>query len=128
MRLVHGFGCIALAACAAIIGSPIPPAVIAATPSAPSVAGSWKGPFLGYTFTFEFKNEAGRWTGRYQSDKAFKWVELQNLQVSGGSVRFEVESRPPSLYTLKLDDKGRTLVGTAQIGQFPAMPLNLTRS
>ena len=64
------------------------PVAIAAPAAAPSVAGTWKGPFLGYTFTFEFKQAAGAWTGRYQSDKANKWVDLQNLAVADVTIFF----------------------------------------
>lgn len=103
------------------------PAAVAAPAPAPSVAGTWKGPFLGYTFTFEFKQTDKGWTGRYESDKANKWVELQNLEVVNGTVRFTVVSQPPSVYTLKLDPMGNALTGSAQIGQFPTMQLNLTR-
>lgn len=103
------------------------PAAAVAPAAAPSVAGTWKGPFLGYTFTFEFKQVANGWTGRYQSDKANKWVELQNLEVSDGTIRFSVVSTPPSVYMLKVDATGKALAGAAQIGQFPSMPLNLTR-
>lgn len=103
------------------------PAAIAAPAPAPSVAGTWKGPFLGYTWTFEFKQTPTGWTGRYQSDKANKWVEFQNLRVVNGAVRFTVVSQPPSVYTLKIDAAGKALTGSAQIGEFPTMPLNLTR-
>lgn len=106
------------------ICSPISAAVAA---PAPSVAGTWKGPFLGYIFTFEFKQAAKGWTGRYQSDKANKWVELQNLEVVDGTIRFTVVSQPPSAYTLKVDAMGKALTGSAQIGKFPALPLNLAR-
>jgi len=122
-----------LSACAvALMMTPILsatiPAAVAAPVAASSVAGTWKGPFLGYTFTFEFTQSGKGWTGRYRSDKGNKWVDLQNLQVTDGSVRFNVVSQPPSLYTLKLDAAGTTLKGSVQIGQFPVMPLNLARA
>ena len=101
--------------------------VMAASASS-AIAGTWKGPFLGYTFTFEFRQNSTGWTGRYQSDKANKWVDLKNLEIVDGTVRFTVVSTPPSVYTLKIDPQGKTLTGAAQIGQFPSMPLNLTRA
>lgn len=104
------------------------PAAIAAPAPAPSVAGTWEGPFLGYTFTFEFKRTGNGWTGRYQSDKAYKWVELHNLEVADGTIRFTVISQPPSVYMLKVDATGKALTGSVQIGQYPVIPLDLTRA
>ena len=121
----------ALIACTLTAISALPgvtPPVAAAPVTASSAAGTWTGPFLGYTFTFEFAKSDKGWTGRYRSTKGNKWADVQNLEVVGSTVRFNVVSQPPSLYTLTLDQTGRTLAGSVQIGKFPAMPLNLTRA
>jgi len=104
------------------------PIAVAAPASAPSIIGTWKGPFLGYTFTFEFKQTDNGWTGRYQSDKNNKWADLKEITVAGDTLRFTFQSQPPSAFTLKIDTAGKMLNGSVQIGQYPTMPLNLTRA
>lgn len=103
-------------------------ATVAVAQPAPSVSGAWKGAFLGTNFTFEFSQTANGWTGRYQSDRSGKWAELQNVVVSGATVRFTFASQPPSSFTLTLDPSGSALNGTAQFGDHPPLPLALTRA
>lgn len=94
---------------------------------ATSIEGSWHGPFLGYTFTFEFNKVGDSWTGRLKSDKSRTWDDLQGVTFKDNTVRFEVVSEPPSAYTLRMDSAGKTLIGAAQIGQHRPLPLTLTR-
>ena len=110
---------------AAAICSPVSVALAA---PAPSLAGSWKGPFLSTNFIFEFSQAGAAWTGRYRSDKSGKWVPLQNISVIDGVLRFSFESQPPSSFTLKMDRGGKALNGTAKFGPHPPLPLTLTRS
>lgn len=102
------------------------PAAIAAP--APSIAGAWKGPFLSSNFIFEFKHDGKGWTGRYQSEKFRKWVDLQNVTFVDGTVRFEFVSQPPSTFTLKIDSTGKELNGSATFGGNAPLPLMLTRA
>ncbi len=110
---------------AAAMCSPMSAAV--ATP-ARSIAGSWKGPFLGTIFTFEFNQSGDGWTGRWQSERYGKWVDLHDLSFTDGTVSFSFKSQPPSTYTLKLDAEGKALNGSVQIGAHPPLPLTLIRS
>ncbi len=104
------------------------PVSIAVAEAVTPVAGVWKGPFIGSNFTFEFKQENGAWTGRYQSEKSNKWAQLRNVTVIDGTVRFKFESQPPSAFTLKVDKTGKTLNGSATFGEHAALPLTLTRA
>ena len=115
----------AAAVTAAAICSPVSVAIAA---PAPSVAGSWKGPFLSTNFVFEFTQAGNGWTGRYRSDKSGKWVALQNISVADGTVRFSFESQPPSSFALKIDPAGKALNGTAKFGPHPPLPMTLTRA
>jgi hypothetical protein len=110
---------------AAAICSPVSVALAA---PAPTLAGSWKGPFLSTNFIFEFSQAGAGWTGRYRSDKSGKWVPLQNISVVDGVLRFSFESQPPSSFTFKMDPAGKALNGTAKFGPHPPLPLTLTRS
>ena len=103
-----------------------PVSIVVAAP-APSIAGSWKGPFLSTNFTFEFKQAGTGWTGRYQSEKYGKWVDLQDVTVTDGALRFSFPSKPPSSFILKLDSAGKALNGTGKFGEVP-VPLALTRA
>ena len=114
---------LSLAAAAAFATSIYVPTAIAAP--APSIAGSWEGPFLGTKFIFEFKQAGEGWTGRYQSEKFGKWVDLHDLRVADGVVRFSFKSEPPSIFTLKIDPSGKALDGSASFGPHPALPLTL---
>lgn len=102
------------------------PAVVAAP--APSIAGAWKGPFLSSNFIFEFKHNGKSWTGRYQSEKFRKWVDLQNVTFADGTVRFDFVSQPPSTFRLKIDSAGKELSGSASFGGNAPLPLMLTRA
>ena len=104
------------------------PISVAVAAPAQSIAGSWKGPFVGTIFTFEFSQSGDGWTGRYQSEKYGKWTNIHDISFADGTVRFSFKSQPPSTFTLKLDAEGKVLNGSAQIGQFPTIPLNLTRA
>lgn len=107
------------------ISAPISTAVAA---PAPSIAGTWKGPLIGANFVFEFRQAANGWTGRYTSDRAGKWIPLENIRFSGDTVRFSFESTPPSILTLKIDKAGKVLKGSAKFGPHPPLPLTLSRA
>lgn len=102
-------------------------ASVAIAAPAPSIAGTWKGPFLSSNFIFEFKQSGGSWTGRYQSEKFRKWVDLQNVTFADGTLRFTFQSQPPSDFTLRIDATGKVLNGWATFGKNPPLPLLLTR-
>lgn len=104
------------------------PISAAAATAAPSIAGSWKGPWVGTNFIFEFRQAATGWTGRYRSDKSGKWNDLHDLSVSGDTVRFSFASKPPSVLTLKIDRSGKVLSGSAKIGPHRPLPLTLSRA
>lgn len=93
-----------------------------------SIAGAWKGPFLGTNFTFEFRQTGSGWTGRYESEKFGKWVDLQNVSFTDGILRFTIQSQPPSMFNLKVDNAGKSLNGSATFGPHPALPLTLNRA
>jgi hypothetical protein len=99
-----------------------------AAAAAPSIAGSWKGPWVGTNFVFEFRQVGNGWTGRYRSDKSGTWNALHDLTVSGDTVRFSFASKPPSVLTLKMDRAGKVLNGSAKIGPHPPLPLTLSRA
>lgn len=103
------------------------PAAIAVAAPAQSIAGSWKGPFLSTNFTFEFAQTGTGWTGRYQSEKYGKWVDLENVSFTGGALRFSFPSKPPSNFELKIDAKGKALNGKGKFGEMD-VPLALTRA
>lgn len=103
------------------------PAPSTAALPAPSIEGLWQGPFVGRTFTFEFKQVGNGWTGRYQSDKSHKWFDLHDITVTDGILRFNFVSQPPSNFTFNIDAAGGVLNGSATFGQHPPLPLMLTR-
>jgi hypothetical protein len=112
-----------------VLAAPLPIGVPASAQVAPPiVVGTWKGLFLGYNFTFEFNHDAGAWTGRYRSDKGNKWADIKDIVVTGDTLRFSIVSQPPSVFTLKIDGSGKTLIGSAQIKPLPMQPLTLTRA
>lgn len=104
------------------------PISIAIAAPAPSIAGSWKGPFLSTNFTFEFTQTANGWTGRYQSEKYGKWVDLQNVTFANGTLSFVFPAKPPAPFTLKIDRAGKALSGTAKFGPTLTLPLTLARA
>ncbi|HEY7809356.1 MAG TPA: hypothetical protein VIA98_03140 [Allosphingosinicella sp.] len=99
------------------------PAAVAAP--APSVAGTWHGPLFGTVFIFEFEQRGTGWTGRYQSEKYGKWVDLQKVSFADDIVRFSFDSKPPLSFELKFDAQAKTLNGTTMFAQH-AIPVNLT--
>lgn len=105
-----------------------PISTTAAAAAAPSIAGSWKGPWVGTNFVFEFRQAGNVWSGRYRSDKSGRWADLHNVSVSGDTVRFSFASKPPSVLTLKIDRAGKVLSGSAKIGPHPPLPLTLSRA
>lgn len=117
-----------LAAAALASAAMCSPISVAVAAPAASLAGSWKGPFLSTNFTFEFRQAGNGWTGRYQSEKYGKWVDLQDVSFTEGTVRFSFQSKPPSTFTLKLDPAGKALNGSAKFGPHAALPLTLTRA
>jgi hypothetical protein len=116
-----------LAAAAVTAAAAFTPIAVAVAAPAQSVAGSWKGPFLGTNFTFEFKQAGNGWTGRYQSEKFGKWVDLKNVSFADGTLRFSFQSQPPSTFELKPDSAGKALNGSARFGQHAALPMTLAR-
>jgi hypothetical protein len=130
MRVPNLLFSLAAAAVAATgVGSPIAVAVAAPAPApAPSIEGAWKGPFLGSNFMFEFRQSGTGWTGRYQSEKFGKWVDLQDVSFADGNLRFSFPSQPPSTFALKADAAGKALNGSARFGEHTPLPLTLTRA
>lgn len=104
------------------------PVSIAIAAPAPSIAGSWKGPFLSTNFTFEFTQTGNGWTGRYQSEKFRKWVDLQDVSFADGTLRFKFPSKPPSTVTLKIDAAGKALSGSGKFGPSLDLPMTLARA
>ena len=119
------FGLTAAAFVSTAICSPVSVALAA---PAPSIVGSWKGPFLGTNFTFEFRQAGNGWTGRYQSEKYGRWADLQDISFADGTLRFSFASQPPSTFTLKLDAAGKALSGSAKFGPHPPLPMTLARA
>ncbi|HEX8483405.1 MAG TPA: hypothetical protein VF650_16015 [Allosphingosinicella sp.] len=103
------------------------PTSVAIAAPAPSIAGSWKGPFLSTNFTFDFTQTAKGWTGRYKSEKYGKWVDLQNVSFADRTLRFDFPSKPSATFTLKLDSAGKALTGSGKFGSM-AVPLTLSRA
>ncbi|MGA9582183.1 MAG: hypothetical protein WBR13_09465 [Allosphingosinicella sp.] len=117
-----------LALAAVVSTATFSPASVAFAASERSIAGSWKGPFVGSNFIFEFRQAGTGWTGRYWSDRSKKWNDLQNVRVSDNVVRFSFDSTPPSSLTLKIDRVGKVLQGSANLGPLGAVPLTLSRA
>lgn len=113
------------AVAAAAMCSPISVAVAA---PASAIAGTWKGPYLSTVFTFEFTQTADGWTGRYQSEKYPRWVNLQNVRVADGIVRFDFPSTPRAPFTLKIDAAGKSLSGSGKFGPDMERPVTLARA
>lgn len=123
LSVAFGLGIAAIAS--TVVSSPVSIAIAA---PAPSIAGSWKGPFLSTNFTFEFSQTANGWTGRYQSEKYGKWVVLENVSFNDGTLSFIFPAKPPAPFTLKIDRAGKALSGTGKFGPTLVLPLTLARA
>ena len=119
-NILHGIA----SSCAAGLAVPFALAVaqpaIAQTAPANKIAGAWRAPFGTGTWTFEFKQENGVWSGRYMSSKYQKWHDLLAVKVEGDRVRFAVEATPSLDFDLKLD--GNALNGDLTFGKSRKVP------
>jgi len=79
------------------------------------VEGTWAGSFASTEWTFEFKHEGGSWSGRYMSARSGKWVPMQSLAVSGNTVRFAIEAKPPVAFSLEVDKANKAMTGDVAI-------------
>ena len=100
-------------ACLAVSSALAVPASAVAAPKkvAGDVAGTWAGSFVQTEWTFEFKREGNTWSGRYMSAKTKKWQPMQSLAVSGPTVRFSMDAKPPVTFNLKVGSNNKTLAG-----------------
>ncbi|HEX8623619.1 MAG TPA: hypothetical protein VF782_00930 [Allosphingosinicella sp.] len=83
--------------------------------SASDVAGTWAGSFVQTEWTFEFKREGAAWSGRYMSAKDKKWQPMRSLAVSGRTVQFGIDSKPPVTFSLKVDSTNKILAGDVAV-------------
>lgn len=119
---------IATMACLAVCSTLAAPAssVAAQGKAAPDVAGTWAGSFAQTEWTLEFKREGGAWSGRYMSARAKKWLPMRSLAVSGRTVRFSMDAKPPVAFSLEVDKTNKMLAGdVAVFGQ--KLPFSATR-
>lgn len=116
--LIMSFGAIIFSA---------PTAIAFAAPQQ-SIEGVWKSPFLGYNWTFEFKQSAGNWTGRVVSDKSNNWGDLKDVTYDKGVLRFSLNSVPVITFNLKLNNAGDMLDGTVAFGSAPSKAHSLKRA
>ncbi|MET1112923.1 MAG: hypothetical protein ABWX67_15510 [Allosphingosinicella sp.] len=79
------------------------------------VAGTWAGSFVQTEWTFEFKRAGSTWSGRYMSAREKKWQPMQSLVVSGRTVRFGIDAKPPVTFNLKVDATGKSLAGDVNV-------------
>ncbi len=101
--------------------------VAAVAAPAPSIAGAWRGPFLSTNFMFEFSQAGDVWTGRYQSERSGRWVDIRDISFTDGTLSFSFQTQPPASFTLKMDAAGKALNGSAKFGELATLPLTLTR-
>lgn len=104
-------------ACLAVCSTLAAPAssVAAQGKAAGDVAGTWAGTFVATEWTFEFKREGNAWSGRYRSARTRKWEPMQSLAVSGRTVRFSLNAKPPVSFNLKLDPTNKSLAGQVNV-------------
>lgn len=108
---------VATMACLAVCSTLAAPtsSVAAQGKAAGDVAGTWAGSFVATEWTFEFKREGSAWSGRYMSAKAKKWEPMQSLAVSGRTVRFSIDAKPPVTFNLKVDPANKNLAGDVNV-------------
>lgn len=108
---------VATMACLAVCSALAAPAssVAAQGKAAGDVAGTWAGSFVATEWTFEFKREGNAWSGRYMSAKTKKWEPMKSLAVSGRTVRFSMDSKPPVTFNLKVDRTNKILAGEVNV-------------
>jgi hypothetical protein len=99
--------------CLAVCSTLVAPASYAAAQgrAAGDVAGTWAGSFAQTEWTFEFKREGNSWSGRYMSARAKRWEPMQSLAVSGRTVRFSIDAKPPVSFNLTVDPTNKNLAG-----------------
>jgi hypothetical protein len=104
-------------ACLAVLSTLAAPASSAAAQgkAAADLAGTWAGSFVATEWTFEFKREGNTWSGRYMSAKTRKWEPMHSLAVSGRTVRFSLDAKPPVTFNLKVDPTNRILAGEVNV-------------
>lgn len=105
-----GFAFATMACLAA--GSTLAVPASAAGKVAPDVAGTWAGSFAQTEWTFEIKREGKGWSGRYMSAREKTWQPMQSLAVSGQSVRFGIDAKPPVTFNLTVDPSNKNLTGS----------------
>lgn len=93
-----------------------------------SVAGTWVGSFGGQGFTIEIVTDGGVTSGRYQITGDSGWVDLEEVSHVDGVLRFQLRSRTPAPFIMRLDDGGDKLVGTYNSASFPPIPVTFTRA
>jgi len=100
-------------ACLAVGSTLAAPASAAAQGrAAASVAGTWAGSFAQTEWTFEIKREGNGWSGRYMSAREKTWQPMQSLAVSGQTVRFGIDAKPPVTFNLTVDRTNKNLAGS----------------
>lgn len=82
---------------------------------ASDLVGTWAGSFAQTEWTFEFKREAGAWSGRYMSARTKKWHPMQSLAVSARTVRFSMDSKPLVTFSLEVDPTNKILAGDVNV-------------
>lgn len=92
------------------------------------VAGTWVGSFGGQGFTIKIVREAGVTSGQYQITGDRGWVDLEEVSHENGVVSFQLKSRTPAPFIMKLDEGGNKLVGTYNSVNFPPIPVTFTRA
>lgn len=104
-------------ACLAVGSTLAAPAtsVAAQNRAASDVAGTWAGTFVQTEWTFEFTREGNTWSGRYMSARTRKWLPMQALAVSGRTVRFSMDAKPPVTFSLKVDSTNKILAGDVNV-------------
>lgn len=88
------------------------------------VKGAWTGQFLQRNWTFEFRNEDGKRSGRYMRSDGRSWQPLNDLRIEGGSVAFDIESKPQVSFSLKRDATNQNLSGTVTIDGIATIPFS----
>ncbi|MBX9644703.1 MAG: hypothetical protein K2W91_11455 [Novosphingobium sp.] len=115
---------IPIALCAAATGAWAQSSITAANTQT-SVIGSWTGAMFNGEFTFEFSNSDKGLIGRLKSNPNGKWLPLENVTFTNGTLLFDLNSQPRSSFSLKPDASGKFLVGNVIIGQEKDLPMPL---
>lgn len=127
MHLQFSAAILALALSTGMVGVLQPSSLSAQAVDQNVVAGAWIGRFGSSDWTFEFKKEAGNWSGRYMSAKDGKWHALQNVRVSDRTISFNVVSRPQLAFALSVDASDQAMSGSVTIPSGMGMPFSAVR-